>query len=202
LGIFCLPDNSKAFGFIHGDWSLNNSRGPSICGVNNELALLKECGCYADFTFPSLGNAQPALINKFYYAKDDVNKSKSYNWGKELKVGGVSYADLLMIQGIIGLRWKSRTHALKPSIEASNIDHSDYPFPARIDYWIENGVRIDGLDDWLFIKLHTHGARESTWNSLWGDQADAMYTYLESNYNDGKEFVLHYVSAREMYNIY
>ena len=28
-----------------------------------------------------------------------------------------------------------------------------------------------------------------------------MFTYLESKYNDGKNYVLHYVSAREMYNI-
>jgi len=38
--------------------------------------------------FPSLGNAQPAMINKIYYAKDDPNKPKSYNKGRELVVGG------------------------------------------------------------------------------------------------------------------
>jgi hypothetical protein len=28
-----------------------------------------------------------------------------------------------------------------------------------------------------------------------------MHDYLESAYNDGRDYVLHYVSAREMYNI-
>ena len=28
-----------------------------------------------------------------------------------------------------------------------------------------------------------------------------MFNYLESKYNDGKKYVLHYVTAREMYNI-
>jgi len=28
-----------------------------------------------------------------------------------------------------------------------------------------------------------------------------MHTYLESRYNDGKDYALHYVTAREMYNI-
>ena len=68
-GIFCLPNGEKKFAFVHGDWSLDNSCGDSICGVNNELTILKECGCYADFTFPSMGEAQPMLVNEIYYAK-------------------------------------------------------------------------------------------------------------------------------------
>jgi hypothetical protein len=28
-----------------------------------------------------------------------------------------------------------------------------------------------------------------------------MFTYLEENYNDGENYKLHYVSARELYNI-
>jgi len=30
---------------------------------------------------------------------------------------------------------------------------------------------------------------------------DAMHAYLEQAYNDGERYVLHYVTAREMYNI-
>jgi hypothetical protein len=28
-----------------------------------------------------------------------------------------------------------------------------------------------------------------------------MHSYLETKYNDGENYILHYVSAREMYNI-
>jgi hypothetical protein len=43
-----------AYGFIHGNWSLCNSRPDGRwCGVNNELDVLRETGCYADFTMPS-----------------------------------------------------------------------------------------------------------------------------------------------------
>jgi hypothetical protein len=28
-----------------------------------------------------------------------------------------------------------------------------------------------------------------------------MYSYLERSYNDGRDYVLHYVTARETYNI-
>ena len=201
FGIFCLPDGSRKFAFIHGDWSLDNSRGPAICGVNNEIGILKECGCYADFTFPSLGEAQPAMINTVYYAKGDPAEPKAYNKGRALKTGGRPWGDLLMIPGIIGLRWKSRTHRFRPSIEASNLDESDCPSPARIDFLVKNALKITGNPAWLFVKLHTHGAREGTWDCLLETKADQMYSYLERRYNDGKKYVLHYATAREMFNI-
>ena len=58
------------YGFIHGNWALDNSRPDGrCCGVNNELAILRETGCYADFTLPSAPSpAQTAKINSIYYA--------------------------------------------------------------------------------------------------------------------------------------
>jgi len=140
-------------------------------------------------------------VNKMYYVEDDPKKPKSYDRGREVVVGGAPWGDLLMVSGIIGIRWKSRVHRFKPSIEASNISFSDYPFPARIDFWVRNAVTIKGRPEWLFIKLHSHGAYEDDWNAVLRQQADAMYSYLEEQYNDGKKYALHYVSAREMYNL-
>jgi hypothetical protein len=200
FGIFCLPDGSRKFAFIHGDWALDNAGGPALCGVNNEITVLKECGCYADFTFPSLGKAQPAMINRIYYATDDPGKPKSYNWGTALAVNGRPCGDLLMIPGILGLRVHTR-NGVKLSIEASNIDASDQLFSRRIDYWVRHAVRVPGRPEWRFVKLHTHGAKEENFDSLFGEEAGRMYDYLEQKYNDGKRFVLHYVTAREMYNI-
>lgn len=200
-GIFCLPDGSKRFAFIHGDWSLDNSRGPEYCGINDEISILKECGCYADFTFPSLGDAQPSKINSIYYCEDDQKMPKSYNSGYAVKVGGNPRGDFMMIHGIIGLRWKSRIHRFRPSLEDSNLGERDLPTPARIDFLVNNAVTIKGRPEWKFIKLHTHGAPEHNWDANFGKSADAMYSWLESKYNDGKKFKLHYVTAREMYNI-
>src|ERR1043165_9639125 len=42
------------YGFVHGNWALCNSRPDGRqCGVNNEIPVLLDTGCYADFTFPS-----------------------------------------------------------------------------------------------------------------------------------------------------
>ena len=43
-------DGRPAWGFIHGNWALDNSRlenGHNFCGVNNEIEILRQEGCYA-----------------------------------------------------------------------------------------------------------------------------------------------------------
>src|SRR4029078_10711953 len=70
-----------AYGFIHGNWALENSRPDGRwCGVNNELDILRETGCYADFTMPSAPDpAQTRKINSIYYAVDDPARPKSHD---------------------------------------------------------------------------------------------------------------------------
>ena len=64
------------FGFIHGLWALDNSRPDGrYCGLNNEITLLRDLGCYADFTMPSGASpTQARLINTIYWAVDDPHK--------------------------------------------------------------------------------------------------------------------------------
>ena len=202
-GIFCLPNGQKAYGFIHGDWALANSRkGGKFCGVNDELTVLKETGCYADFTFPVCNEAQPKIVNDFFYAESNPFSSKGYNKSAiPAKVGNFERKGLLLIQGIIGLRWRSRTHLLFPSIEQSNVSTGDFPSRSRVDYWVNKGVHVTGRPNWIFIKMHGHGAPELKRQVLLGQPYEEMLTYLEKKFNDGKKYFLHYVSAREVYNI-
>jgi len=200
-GIFCLPDGRRTFAFVHGDWSLDNACGDEVCGVNDEISILRECGCYADFTFPTLGSAQPRLMNKLFYAKDDPSKPKSYDSGHEVEVGGSAWGDMMLITGILGVRFKRIWPFPKLSLECSDLDGSFPPDHHRIDFLVNNAITVKGQPDWLFIKLHVHGAIESAWNGQLYQGAHDMYGYLEDQYNDGYKFTLHYVTAREMYNI-
>src|SRR5206468_3068712 len=48
------PDGRLRYAFIHGNWCLANARADGRwCGVDEELPILHETGCYADFTFPA-----------------------------------------------------------------------------------------------------------------------------------------------------
>jgi hypothetical protein len=203
-GVFCLPNGQRVYAFIHGDWALANSlKGGKHCGINSELAILKDTGCYADFTFPVCNEAQPKLANTLFYAQTRVSHPKSYNiHSRPIEVGKeVPRDSLMLIQGVIGLRWKSRIHKIKPSIEQSNVDISDYPFPKRIDFLVRKRIHVKGRPEWIFIKMHTHGAREEDQEVLLGKTCDDMFSYFEARYNDGSKYFLHYVSAREMFNI-
>jgi hypothetical protein len=53
----------------------------------------------------------------------------------------------------------------------------------------------------VFVKAHTHGTQEPNAPSLLGAGGEALHTELTTTYNDGRRWVLHYVTAREMYNI-
>lgn len=203
LGIFGLDkkDRKIRFGFVHGDWALNNSRSGKHCGVNNELEILSRLGCYADFTFPSLWESQPKNINAIYYAKNNPGKPKSHDAGINVKVGYHQAGDLMIIEGPLGLRLKIKRGLPFIAIEASNISSTDLPTPQRVRFWVDAAIHVTGRPDWIFIKVHTHGAPETNAGVLLGEDMDRMYSCLEEKYNDGERYRLHYVTAREMYNV-
>lgn len=191
------------FGFIHGNWCLDNSRGDGRwCGINNELILLRELGCYADFTLPSApSDTQTKTINSIYYATDDPRHPKSHDDGVAVHVGGHPTGDLMIVQGPLGLNWRERRMGLVPRIENADVRRGCPPTPERVDAWVRTGVHVEGRPDWVFVKVHTHGTQESDMDTLLGPATDAMHDHLERTYNDGKRYVLHYVTSREVYNI-
>lgn len=69
-GLLSVDANSGeiTYGFIHGNWSLCNSRKDGrLCGVNDEIKILLETGCYADFTMPSApSDTQTRKVNSIY----------------------------------------------------------------------------------------------------------------------------------------
>jgi hypothetical protein len=170
--------------------------------VNNELRVLSEEGCYADFTLPSAPSAaQTSTINSIYYAEDDPHRPKSHDKGVPVQVGGAPSGDLMIIQGPLGMMWKNRKWGLIPRIEGADIRRTSPPTPARIDEWIRTGVHVRGRPEWVFVKVHTHGAPEAEAEAMLGTTLVPMFEHLQRAYNDGARYRLHYVSAREMYNI-
>lgn len=191
------------YAFIHGNWALDNSLPDgSQCGINNELSLLKETGCYVDMTLPSAPSpAQTSKINSIYYATGESGRCKSHNDGVDVEVNKSASGDLMLIQGPLGLATKWRTPKGLPRIENSDVRATMPPLKSRVDQWVNSHIHVKGRPEWIFIKVHTHGTQEADMDTLLGQPRHDMHSYLESKYNDGENYVLHYVSAREMYNI-
>ncbi|WDS36907.1 hypothetical protein [Pseudoxanthomonas sp.] len=198
------PDSGQLrFGFIHGNWCLDNSRADGRwCGLNNELILLRELGCYADFTLPSApSDTQTRTVNAIYYATDDPLRPRSHDYGVAVRAGGSDSGDLLIVQGPLGLNWRERKWGLLPRIDSADVRRSCPPTPERVDAWVRTGIHVEGRPDWVIVKIHTHGTQERDMETLLGPSMDAMHVHLERSYNDGSKYVLHYVTAREAYNI-
>jgi hypothetical protein len=204
-GMFETIENPPrlTYAFIHGNWALDNShRDGLFCGVNDELTILRDTGCYADFSLPSApSSCQTRKINSIYYALDDPERPKSHNTGIDVSITRKSLGDLMIIQGPLTMNWKKRKYGILPRIENAEISGRNPGTKDRVDLWVKQHIHVKGKKDWIFVKVHCHGAQESDHDALLGKEADRLFTYLETKYNDGKKFRLHYVTARECYNI-
>ena len=177
--------------------------------MNNELTVLREAGCYADFTFPAWGRMQPAKSNSIYYATDDPTCAKSYDTGVDVEVGKPTSGDLMIFQGSGRLSGIPRAIGRLPIVGAlarsvfrtCAINALLPPTPRRVDQWVEANVHVAGRPEWVFVKAHTHGARLENGEVYFGEPAKAMYGHLNARYNDGAEWRLHYATAREAYNM-
>jgi hypothetical protein len=189
------------YGFIHGNWCLANSRRDGrLCGVDQELPLLHETGCYADYTFPSAPDeTQPGIINRIYWPHGDLARARAHERGTPARVGEVRDDRILMIQGPLALALRPRRWALR--IENGALTAADPATAHRVRTWTEQGISVVGRPEWVFVKVHTHGAPEAQAASLLGEGGRALHQALAAHYNDGDRWLLHYVSAREMYNI-
>jgi hypothetical protein len=191
------------YGFVHGNWALDNSRPDGRrCGVNNELEILRETGCYADFTMPSAPDpTQTRTINSIYYAVDDPIRPKSHDLGIPAGTGAVPSDALMLIQGPLVLDWRRRKWGLIPRIENGCIQGNQPATIERLDNWLMARVQVPTRPDWFFVKLHTHGAPESNQRVLLGEPMVRFHEDLARRARQDPNFQFHYVTAREMFNL-
>jgi hypothetical protein len=194
-GLLRQENGRTVFGFIHGNWALDNSRPDGKwCGLTGEIALLRDLGCYADFTMPSLPSVtQGRIVNQIYWCTSNENgKPKSFDCGIEATVGGGRQGDLLMMTGPVGLRFGER---LIPRIETGEIAGYDLPTRARVRQWFDLAPMI-GED--IFLKLYTHGAVERNYEPLLDKDLGNMFVWLAEE-AECRDIEIHWATAWQMY---
>jgi hypothetical protein len=190
------------YGFIHGNWCLANSRRDGQwCGVDDELPILFETGCYADFTFPSAPDeSQPGMVNQIYWPAGDLSRRRSYENGMPARVGERLDDRILMIEGPLSLSFHmSRRRPLR--LDAGAILANNQPTPDRVRNWVAQEIHVEGRPEWIFVKIHIHGAQEAQADAYLGEGGRMLHRELTGHFNDGRHWKLHYVSAREMFNV-
>ncbi len=151
-------------------------------------------GCYADFTFPAFGSlCQPKIVNRHYYPEKSHTISKSYDRGVFMKAGQPRVG-LLMFSGPMSFDSKSLR------VDDGRVE-SNFPLTyRRFENWLNANVHVQEKEDWIFMKLYTHSARERTREELFSSKTENFYREITDRAKRG-DFNLYFVTAREIYNL-
>ena len=191
------------YAFVHGNLALANSCGGRFCGVDNEMEILRDTGCYADMTLPSAPDqSQVSIINQIYEYSGATDEAIPHASGKRLSVGGAYPRLPLIMEGPLVLNWTRRINGIPvPRVEDGALTRSQGSDHSRYSRWRSANVTVAGRPDWIFVKLYCHGFFDADQPFCIGEEAKRSFGELvESGAKTGK-YSVHFASAREMFNI-
>lgn len=189
------------YAFVHGNFALANSNQGHGCGVDNEMQILSETGCYADLTLPTAPFhwAQTAKINSIYECGFPLTERAPHRTGRNLEAGRSVEIFPIIVQGPLMLDFAVR-HRKWFGIENSALTGSNPASLHRLVNWKRAAITVEGRPDWLFIKLHCHGMDPRHENVVLGAPMRQFLRELIDGAGERGE-TLHFVSAREMVNV-
>jgi len=192
---------SARYAFVHGNWALANSAQGRYCGVDDEMQILSETGCYADLTLPAAPSvSQTAKVNSLYECGLPLNHRAPHRRGHDLQCGRTPTAFPLIIQGPLMVDLRRRKAGLVPGIDNSQVTGLQPATPDRLRLWQRAAISVAGRPDWIFIKLHCHGMDPGDEEAMLGASHQRFLRDLAEHSLDGG-FVPHFATAREMVNI-
>jgi hypothetical protein len=190
------------YAFVHGNFALANSAGGRFCGVDSEMKILAETGCYADFTLPTghYHPAQTAKINSLYECGLPLDEAAPHRKGTDLSANRKPRIFPLMVQGPLLMDLRRSWRSMRPVFESGAITQPNPMTLDRLALWKKARIHVAGRPDWLFIKLHCHSMNPTQKDAVAGDSFRKFLEQLVSGADERKE-TLHFVTAREMANI-
>ncbi len=191
------------YGFVHGNWALANSAQGRFCGVDEEMQILADTGCYADFTLPSApSSAQIRKINALYECSAPLDEPAPHRRGQDLRCNRSPKVFPLMVQGPLAVDFGCRKGGRRvPGIENGELTTANPPTMRRLRLWQQAAITVHGRPNWLFIKLHCHGMDPRDEITLLGEPFEQFLQDLVGHPQQRPEYRVHFVTAREMVNV-
>ncbi len=193
---------SPQYAFVHGNFALANSAGGINCGVDSEMQILAETGCYADLTFPPglYHQTHIAKINSLYECFPPLDRPQAHRRGKDLRTGDTPSVFPLMIEGPLMLSFVRPDGRRLVGVENGSITGKNPPNLYRLGLWKRAGITVKGRPDWVFIKLQCHGMDPRDKDVMLGGGIQMFLRDLLDGARERSE-TIHFVSARELVNI-
>ncbi len=190
------------YAFVHGNWTLGNSARGWCCGVDSEVEILAETGCYVDMTLPSAPDrSQVSRINAIYQCGHPLHERMPHRSGPTLRVGDKPRLPVIF-SGPVAFDWGQRRFGLPlPRIDNSALT-SNYPTNIeRLQRWRGARIGVLGRPDWVFIKLYCHGFFDHDQPAVIGDPMRIFLTEALEFAERSGQFKLHFACAREAFNM-
>ncbi|MBK8466523.1 MAG: hypothetical protein IPL32_11885 [Chloracidobacterium sp.] len=191
------------YAFVHGNLALANSCGGRFCGVDNEMEILRDTGCYADMTLPSAPDqSQVAVINQVYECALPINESAPHRRGHRVSTNGNAPQLPLIFTGPLVFNWTRRINGLPvPRIDDGALTANQTLDAERFSRWRSANVTVKGKSDWVFIKLYCHGFFDHDQSVCIGEDAKRFFDGIVEESEKSGAFKVHFATAREAFNI-
>lgn len=194
---------SPMYAFVHGNLALANSSGGRNCGVDNEMEILRDTGCYADMTLPSAPEqSQVTMINEIYECGLPMNEPMPHRRGTRVAAGGMQPLLPLIFTGPLMFNWSRTIKGMPvPAIDGGALAANQALDHARFRRWTNANVTVAGRSDWVFVKLYCHGFFDHDQSACIGDDARRFFGGLCEESEKSGRWKLHFATAREAFNI-
>ena len=194
--------HTPRYAFVHGNFALANCADGYACGVDNEMQILAETGCYVDMTYPTAAfhPAQIARLNSLYECTLPLDQRAPQRCGRKLQAGRPVTVFPFIVQGPWMLDFDRNSRSGFGRLDNGALTGRNAPSLRRLALWKKAAITVAGRPDWLFIKLHTHGMDPvDNENVLRAPMQQFLAGLIDGAADRGE--ILHFVSAREMANI-
>ncbi|MDQ3799635.1 MAG: hypothetical protein M3384_09305 [Acidobacteriota bacterium] len=191
------------YAFVHGNLALANSCGGKFCGVDEEMQILQETGCYVDMTLPSAPDeTQVPIINQIYECGLPLNEKMPHRKSSRVGVYGNQPRLPLIFQGPLIFNWKRRIKGLPvPRLDDGALTANQPLDLARLNRWLSANVTVEGKSDWVFVKLYCHGFFDYDQSACIGEDARRFFGEVIENGERTGKYKVHFATAREAFNM-
>jgi hypothetical protein len=196
-------EGKPMYAFVHGDLALANSCGGQSCGVDDEMQILHETGCYADMTLPSAPDrTQVPMLNKIYECGLPLTEKVPHRKGNRVAAFGNQPLLPLIFTGPLVFNWTRRIKGLPvPRLDDGALVYNQPMDLARFNRWTSANVTVKNRPEWVFVKLYCHGFFDHDQDACIGEEARRFFTEVIENGEKTGDYSVHFATAREAFNM-